>query len=55
MQRQIFNYAIQVFNDLAMQEDILDHQSTKFNELLQLLSKEDTSHRLIDLLNMLKE
>lgn len=43
MQIQIFNDAIQVFKYLAAQEDILNHQTTKVNYLLQLLPKKDAS------------
>ena len=55
MQKQIFNDATQVFKNLAMQEDKVDQQSSKINELLQLLSQEDVACQLIYLLNMLKE
>ena len=54
IERQIFNDASQVFKELATQEDNLEHQNTKVNELLQLLSKEGVVCWLINLLNMLK-
>ena len=38
-----------------MQEDKIDQQISKINELLQLSSQQDVAHHLIDLLNMLKE
>lgn len=55
IQRKIFNDATQVFKELAMQEDNLDHQKAKVNELLQLLSKQYVVRQLVDLLKMLKD
>ena len=52
--RQTYKYATQVFKDIATQEDRLYHQSTKVNELFQLVSKYDAFHYLLSLLNMLK-
>lgn len=55
MQKQILNHATQVYKGLAIQEDRLDYQSTKVNELLQPLSKESVAYWLVNLINMLKE
>ena len=38
-----------------MQEDKVDQQSYKINVLLQLLSRDNATRRLINLLNILKE
>ena len=54
MHKQIFNDATQVFKNPTMQEDKVDQQSSKMNELLHFLSQEDVAHQLINLLNMLK-
>ena len=43
IQRKICNDATHVFKYLDTQKDTLDLQSTRFNELLQLLSKESAS------------
>ena len=55
LQNKTFNHSTQVFKYLASQEDRLEYQSTKVNELLQLLSKESVACRLVKLLNILKE
>ena len=55
MRRQTFKHATQVSKYIATQEDRLNHQITKFNELLQLFSKEGTARRRVDLLKMLKQ
>ena len=55
MQRQIFNDATQVFKELAIQQDNLEHQNTKVNEFRQLLSKEGVVRQLVNQLDMLKD
>ena len=55
VQKWMVSDATEVFKSIAMQEDKVDQESSKINELLQLLSQEDDARRLIDLLNILKE
>lgn len=54
MQKKVYNDATNVFKKLANDEDKVERQNNKSNELLQILCNEDTSRRLINILNMLK-
>ena len=53
-QKKKFKDESQIFQELSIQEDNNENKKSTLNELLQLLTKKDDVHRLVDIMNSLK-